>query len=86
MTPSVMQEGHVKATKERIQAADGESLLVAQDTTSYNYSGQQAMAGWGKIQGQVKGVLQHNLLALSETGVPLGLLGQEYWSRASSHP
>ena len=86
MTPSVMQEGHVKATKERIQAADGEYLLVAQDTTSYNYSGQQAMAGLGKIQGQVKGVLQHNLLALSETGVPLGLLGQEYWSRASSHP
>ena len=59
---------------------------MAQDTTSYNYSGQQARAGWGKIQGQVKGVLQHNLLALSETGVPLGLLGQEYWSRESSHP
>lgn len=86
MTPSVMQEGHVKATKERIQAADGEYLLVAQDTTSYNYSGQQAMAGLGKIQGKVKGVLQHNLLALSETGVPLGLLGQEYWSRESPHP
>jgi hypothetical protein len=86
MTPSVMQEGHLKATKERIEADEGEYVLAAQDTTYYNYSGQQAMAGLGKIQGKVKGILQHNLLALSETGVPLGLLGQEYWSRESRHP
>ena len=86
MTPSVMQEGHLSATKERIQADDGEYLLVAQDTTYYNYSGQPAMAGLGKIQGNIKGVMQHNLLALSETGLPLGLLGQEYWSRESWHP
>ena len=81
-----MQEGHLSATKERIQADEGEYLLVAQDTTYYNYSGQQAMAGLGKIQGNIKGIMQHNLLALSETGMPLGLLGQEYWSRESRHP
>ncbi len=81
-----MQEGHLNATKERIQADDAEYILVAQDTTYYNYSGQQARAGLGKIQGNIKGLMQHNLLALSETGMPLGLLGQEYWSRASSHP
>ena len=81
-----MQEGHLSATKERIQADAGEYLLVAQDTTYYNYSGQPAMAGLGKIQGNIKGIMQHNLLALSETGLPLGWLGQEYWSRESSHP
>ena len=86
MTPIVMQEGHVSATKERINANGGEYVLVAQDTTYYNYSGQQAMTGLGKIQGNIKGIMQHNLLALSETGIPLGLLGQEYWSRESSHP
>ena len=86
MKPGVMQEGHVRATKERISASDGEYLLVAQDTTYYNYSGQQAMEGLGKIQGKVKGIMQHNLLAMSERGMPLGLLGQEYWSRESSHP
>ena len=86
MTPDVMQEGHVSATKERIQANDGEDILVAQDMTYDNYSGQQAMKGLGKIQGNSKGIRQHNLLALSETGIPLGLLGQEYWSRASRHP
>ena len=86
MKPAVMQEGHLSATKERISASDGEYILVAQDTTYYNYSGQQAMEGLGKIQGQVKGIMQHNVLALSERGIPLGLLGQEYWSRESSHP
>ena len=86
MTTTVMQEGHWSATKARIQADEGEYLLVAQDTTYYNYSGQQAMAGLGKIQGNIKGIMQHNLLALSETGMPLGLVGQEYWSRESSHP
>lgn len=85
MTPAVMQEGHLSATKERISASEGEYILVAQDTTYYNYSGHQAMKGLGKIQGQIKGIMQHNLLALSETGIPLGLLGQDYWSRESSH-
>ena len=80
------QEGHLSATKERIQADTAEYILVAQDTTYYNYSGQPAMAGLGKIQGNSQGIRPHNLLALSETGLPLGLLGQEYWSRESRPP
>ena len=75
MKPSVMQEGHLRATKERSKASEGEYLRWPQDTTYYNYSGQQAMAGWGKIQGKIKGIMQHNLLVLSEKGMPLGLLG-----------
>jgi hypothetical protein len=84
MKPPVMLEGHIKSTKERIRQSEGEYILVAQDTTYYNYSGHQAMAGLGKIQGKVKGLMQHNLLAISERGIPLGILGQEYWSRESS--
>jgi hypothetical protein len=42
------------------------------------------MEGLGKIQGKVKGIMQHNLLCISELGIPLGLLGQEYWSREST--
>ena len=53
MTPTVMQEGHLSATKERIQADTGEYILVAQDTTYYNYSGQQAMAGLGNSKGNI---------------------------------
>jgi hypothetical protein len=84
MKPSVMLEGHIISTKERISQSSGEYILVAQDTTYYNYTGHQAMAGLGKLQGNVKGIIQHNLLAVSELGIPLGVLGQEYWSRESS--
>lgn len=81
-----MLAGHIIATKARISQSEGEYILVAQDTTYYNYSGHQAMQGLGWIQGHVKGIMQHNLLAISELGIPLGLLGQEYWSRHSSQP
>ena len=84
MKPAVMREGHLSSTKARISQSEGEYILVAQDTTYYNYSGHQAMAGLGKIQGNVLGIMQHNLLAISEIGIPLGVLGQEYWSRESS--
>ena len=84
MKTSVMLEGHIISTKERISHSEGEYILVAQDTTYYNYTGHCAMAGLGKIQGNVKGLMQHNLLAISELGIPLGILGQEYWSRESS--
>lgn len=85
MTAAVMLEGHLEATRRRIEAAAGEFVLIAQDTTYYNYSSHRAMDGLGKIQGNLLGIMQHNLLALSETGLPLGLLGQQYWSRDSGH-
>lgn len=86
MNTEVMLSGHVRATKARIQEAGGAYVLVPQDTTTYNYTGHAAMTGLGKLQGKVKGLLQHNVLALSETGLPLGILGQEYWSREGSQP
>lgn len=86
MNTEVMLAGHVSATKARIQECGGDYVLVAQDTTTYNYTGHAAMTGLGKLQGNVKGILQHNVLALSETGQPLGILGQEYWSRNGSQP
>jgi hypothetical protein len=84
MNESVMLEGHLSSSKLRISQSEGEYILVAQDTTYYNYSGHHSMEGLGKIQGKVKGIMQHNLLCISELGIPLGLLGQEYWSREST--
>jgi hypothetical protein len=83
MSESLMQEGHLDSTKSSISQSEGEYTLVAQDTTFYNYSGHHAMSGLGKIQGKVKGIVHHNLLSISELGIPLGLIGQEYWSRES---
>lgn len=85
MKPEVMRQGHLSSTKQRIEQSAGEYVVVAQDTVYYNYSGHFSMAGLGKIQGDLLGLMQHNLLAVSECGIPLGLLGQEYWSRHSEH-
>ncbi|MDJ1174604.1 hypothetical protein [Roseofilum capinflatum] len=62
-------------------STDGEYLIAAQYTTYYNYSGQKQMSGLGVIQGKVRGLIQHNILLLSQSGVPLGLLGQQHWTR-----
>lgn len=68
-------------TRERANASESEYLIAAQDTTYYNYSGHRQMSGLGVIQGNVRGLMQHNVLLVEESGLPLGLLNQQYWTR-----
>jgi len=87
MQTEKMLDGHVQATVERCRSSAGERIIVAQDTTYYNYTGHQAMNGLGPIQGNIKGCLQHNVLALDEQGLALGLLDQQNWTRGGlGHP
>lgn len=81
MQTAKMLERHVPATVARCAASAGKLLVVAQDTTYYNYTGHQAMEGLGIIQGNSKGCLPHKVLALDAEGVPLGLLHQQNWTR-----
>lgn len=81
MTTSKMLEGHILSTVERCKVSDSERIIVAQDTTYYNYSGHKKMEGLGIIQGNLKGVLQHNVLSLTEKGIPLGMIDQRNWTR-----
>lgn len=81
MTSQTMLSGHIAATRERAEAAEGDYLIAAQDTTYYNYSGQAQLSGLGVIQGKVRGLMQHNVLLLDEGGQPLGVLDQQYWTR-----
>lgn len=81
MTSSTMLSGHVAQTQARAQASDSEYLIAAQDTTYYNYSGQTQMTGLGRIQGKVRGLMQHNVFLIDEGGLPLGLVDQQYWTR-----
>lgn len=81
MNPELMLSGHIKATKERVENTEGEYVIAAQDTTYYNYSGQKKMSGLGVIQGKVRGLMQHNILLVDSSGLPLGILGQQYWTR-----
>lgn len=82
MNDKVMLSGHISETLARAEASEGEYIIAAQDTTYYNYSGQKEMKGLGLIQGNTRGVIQHNMLLLSERGLPLGILNQQHWTRA----
>jgi hypothetical protein len=39
------------------------------------------MEDLGVIQGNLKGIMQHNLLLMNELSQPLGLIDQQYWTR-----
>jgi hypothetical protein len=81
MNETLMLSSHLESTLSRMAASDGVYIIAAQDTTYYNYSGQKELSGLGIIQGKVRGLMQHNVLMLSESGIPLGLLSQQYWTR-----
>ena len=81
MNKEVMLSGHIEAPKKRMENTEGDYVIAAQDTTYYNYSGHQKMSGLGVIQGKVRGLMQHHVLLMDSSGLPLGLLGQQYWTR-----
>ena len=81
MKPEIMLSGHREETIIRASNCEGEYVIAAQDTTYYNYTGHKQMEGLGTIQGQIKGLMQHNIMLMSQKGKPLGIMGQKYWTR-----
>ncbi|WP_123947457.1 IS4 family transposase, partial [Chryseobacterium pennae] len=84
LSPYFMLEDHRTNTIKHIKERCEDYIVIAQDTCIYNYTGHKKMEGIGKIQGNILGILQHNTLAFSSTGVALGIIHQQYWSRNSS--
>lgn len=74
--------GHYAATARRCAAHP--LVLVAQDTTSFDFTTHPATHALGPIGSspQRQGLLAHSALALSPTGEPLGLLHVDFWARA----
>jgi Domain of unknown function (DUF4338)/Transposase Tn5 dimerisation domain/Transposase DNA-binding len=76
---------HYAATEERISdLGQGSVVLVAQDTTSVNYSALKSVEGLGPIGTTVdgaQGLHLHSSLALTEQGVPLGFVDAQCWAR-----
>jgi hypothetical protein len=74
--------GHYKQTGRRCQ--DYETILVSQDTTDINYQTHYATAGLGDLGGRKEkghaGLCLHTAMAITEQGLPLGLVGQKVWS------
>lgn len=73
---------HAESTQTRM--ASEPLVLLAQDTTSLNYSGLNQTTGLGEIgSGPARGLFLHSLLALRPDGVLLGVLNAQSWGR---HP
>lgn len=85
MNEKVMLSGHVLETKERAKASESKYLIAAQDTCFYNYDGHKEISGLGNITPKHKkgaqGLIQHNMLIMSDKGLHLGLIHQQYWTR-----
>lgn len=75
---------HVKATAERIEGIDG-PVLVVQDTVFFSYGQHPKTRGLGPIgksnATHDRGLVAHNALAFTTSGVPLGILSQQIWAR-----
>lgn len=66
-----------------LQRMAGQALvLCVQDTTELNLTRYSSIQGQGWLaRNQQTGVFVHSGLAVSSSGVPLGLLDQRYWTR-----
>ena len=73
---------HYAATEERVCKAP--LVLVAQDTTTLNYSSHPHTRGLGPIgtdNEAVRGLMVHDTMAFTPQGTPLGLLDLQCWAR-----
>lgn len=72
--------------EETLERARGEErVLLMQDTTSLDFSGHEAVKGLGTLEsGEGRGMFVHSTLAVSELGVPLGVVAQRVWVRAET--
>ncbi len=75
-------QSHKEATWERIKEGGYKRILGLSDTTEFNYQSHKATEGLGPLDHPaVQGFFVHNVLAVSEEGLPLGLIAQEIWVR-----
>ena len=83
-TPAKILAPHVAETTVRMQAQD-EPVLVMQDTVFFSYGKHPKTKGLGPIgksnAAGERGLIMHNALAFTSSGVALGVLSQSIWAR-----
>jgi hypothetical protein len=83
-SPAAILEPHIQATVKRMAAQDG-PVLVMQDTVFFSYGQHPQTRGLGPIGkcggAREHGLIMHNALAFTSSGVPLGILSQSIWAR-----
>lgn len=80
-TQEDLLSGHIRATNLRCQLE--ELILIASDTVTFDFTGHKATEGLGPISNKEhqRGFFVHSALAMTQQGVPLGLLDQFSWAR-----
>jgi hypothetical protein len=82
LEPTVLSAALGRASAAR--CAGEKRVLVVQDTTSLDSTRHKATTELGVLERpQSRGLLLHSCLAVSEAGVPLGLLDLQVWARAT---
>jgi Transposase DNA-binding/Transposase Tn5 dimerisation domain len=83
-SPEAILEPHIRQTLKRLIAHSG-PVLVVQDTVFLSYGTHPKTRGLGPIgtsnSAEDRGLIMHNALAFTSSGVPLGLLSQRIWAR-----
>lgn len=79
LQPEMLLSGHVEQTVRRARAEP--VVLAVQDGTQLRYTGHRCTHGLGRLRrpGQ-RGIFLHALLAISPTGLPLGVLNLQFWT------
>ncbi len=78
-----LRQAHYQVTGERVSGQ--KRVLAIQDTSDLNYAGKQVAQELGYLSNQyAQGLRMHSTLAVSEVGVPLGLVDQQIWSREAA--
>jgi hypothetical protein len=82
-TPGILKP-HWEATAERMAGCGG-PVLVMQDTVFFSYGSHVKTRGLGSIgksnAAHERGLIMHNALAFTTSGVPLGIVSQSIWAR-----
>ena len=80
VTPEKILEPHVRSTV--VRAEKQRVVLAVQDTTELNFTSHLATQGLGMLDHRkCRGLKVHSVFAVSDKGVPLGLLHQKVWTR-----
>ncbi len=83
-SPARILEPHWKTTATRMSGCGG-VVLVMQDTVFFSYGKHVKTRGLGPIgksnAAHDRGLVMHNALAFTTSGVPLGIVSQSIWAR-----
>jgi hypothetical protein len=85
-SPEAILKPHIAETAKRI-VAHGGPVLVIQDTVFFSYGQHPKTKRIGPIgksnSVHERGLIMHNALAFTTSGVPLGILSQRIWARGA---